>query len=325
MEHAWLALEAKLSAFGDLDSTAGRAWIALAVLAAIFITVRVLQAIAARRIDRPDVRYGVRKGLTFAAYAFSVVAVMFVFRDDLSGFGVALGVFGAGVAFALQEVITSVAGWFAISFAGFYKPGDRVQLGGIKGDVIDIGVLRTTIMEMGEWVDADLYNGRVVRVANSFVFKEPVYNYSGDFPFLWDEMMFPLKYGTDWQEAKALLMNVAHEVVDEFTAQAETAWQDALRKYRLEETSVEPVVTLRITDNWIEFRLRYVVDYRRRRTTQDRIATRFLEEVDRSEGRVGIASQTIHLVDGSVGRPLSVGREDSGVQSQAGNLPTRGE
>jgi small-conductance mechanosensitive channel len=104
---------------------------------------------------------------------------------------VAIGVAGAGIAFALQEVIGSVAGWIAISFGGFYRPGDRVQVGGIKGDVIDIGILRTTLMELGEWVNSDLYSGRIVRVANSFVFKQPVFNYSGDFPFLWDELRLP--------------------------------------------------------------------------------------------------------------------------------------
>lgn len=84
------------------------------------------------------------------------------------------GVLGAGVAFALQEVIASVAGWIAQSFGRLYDVGDRIQLGGIKGDVIDIGVLRTTLMECGGWVNGDQYNGRVVRVANSFIFKEPV-------------------------------------------------------------------------------------------------------------------------------------------------------
>lgn len=75
-------------------------------------------------------------------------------------------------------------GWVAIAFGGFYNPGDRVQLGGIKGDVIDIGMLRTTLMETGEWVDADLYSGRIVRIANSFVFKESVFNDSAECPFL---------------------------------------------------------------------------------------------------------------------------------------------
>jgi small-conductance mechanosensitive channel len=109
-----------------------------------------------------------------------------IYGGRLGGLTVTLGVAGAGIAFALQEVIASFAGWFAIALSGFFRTGDRVQLGGIRGDVIDIGVLRTTLMELGEWVSGDLYSGRVVRIANSFVFKEPVFNYSADFPFLWD-------------------------------------------------------------------------------------------------------------------------------------------
>src|SRR5690606_5854844 len=124
----------------------------------------------------------------------------------LGGLTVALGVAGAGIAFALQEVITSVAGWMATIFGNFYKTGDRVQLGGIKGDVIDIGVLRTTIMETGEWVNGDLYNGRIVLVANSFVFKEPVFNYSGDFSFLWDEIVISVQYGSDIALAKKIML-----------------------------------------------------------------------------------------------------------------------
>jgi len=78
----------------------------------------------------------------------------------------------------------------------------RIQLEGIRGDVIDIGILRTTLMECGDWVKGDNYNGRIVRIANSFVFKEPVFNYSGDFPFLWDKIMIPIKYGSDYREAR---------------------------------------------------------------------------------------------------------------------------
>ena len=128
----------------------------------------------------------------------------------MGGLTVALGVAGAGIAFALQEVIASFAGWLAIMFGGFYKTGDRVQLGGIKGDVMDIGVLRTTIMETGQWVDGDLYNGRIVLITNSFVFKEPVFNYSGDFPFLWDEIKIPIQYGSNYDLATEIIQLAAN-------------------------------------------------------------------------------------------------------------------
>ncbi|MCA9829089.1 MAG: mechanosensitive ion channel [Dehalococcoidia bacterium] len=282
-----------------VDTTSERLLAATALVIGILLVSRVLQAVTVRRIDTADRRYRVRKLVSFAAYGAALVGGVAVLRDSLGGLTVAIGVAGAGIAFALQEVIASIAGWFAISFAGFYRTGDRVQLGGIKGDVIDIGLLRTTLMEIGEWVNSDLYNGRVVRVANSFVFKEPVFNYSGDFPFLWDEIWLPIRYGTDWELARQLLYKVAEEVVGESTVKAGAALKESLRQYVLTEVSVEPLVTLKPTDNWIELRLRYVVDYRARRRTQDRLFARFLEEVDKTDGKVGFASATLQVIPGS--------------------------
>ena len=152
---------------------------------------RVLSRSLPRYIQDSDARYRIRKVIVFIGYFCILLYITIVFSDRLGRLTVVFGVIGAGVAFALQEVITSLAGWVAISLGQFYKPGDRVQLGGIMGDVIDISILRTTLMECGNWVKADLYNGRIVRIANSFVFKEPVFNYSGDFPFVWDEITVP--------------------------------------------------------------------------------------------------------------------------------------
>ena len=105
------------------------------------------------RIQSNDNLYRAKKAATFAGYFLTIIILTVVFSDKLGGLTVTLGVAGAGIAFALQEVIASFAGWLGIMFGGFYKTGDRVQLGGIKGDVMDIGVLRTTIMETGQWVD----------------------------------------------------------------------------------------------------------------------------------------------------------------------------
>jgi len=266
-------------------------------LVLVVIVVRLINRSFGRWVRDSEARYRARKGVTFLGYLTAFLVIIAVYGHNLGGLTVTLGVAGAGIAFALQEVIASFAGWFAISMAGFYRTGDRVQLGGIKGDVIDIGVLRTTLMEVGEWVQADLYSGRVVRIANSFVFKEPVFNYSAEFPCLWDELRFPVKYGSDWREARALLERVAEEVVGEYTRQARVAWQGITRAFMVEDASVEPLVTMRATDNWIEYTLRYVTDYKSRRLTNDRLFTRIVEEVDASAGRVAIASATLQLVD----------------------------
>lgn len=242
-------------------------------------------------------RYRAKKIFEYAGYFVAMVYSTIVFNEQLSGLTVVLGVAGAGIAFALQEVIISVAGWVAISIGSFYAPGDRVQLGGITGDVIDIGILRTTLMETGQWVEADLYNGRVVRIANSFVFKEPVFNYSGSFPFLWDEIKVPVKYGSNHRLARQIFQQVAEEKTLKYAEIAQTAWDHLVKQYILKESKLEPQVTLAANDNWIEFTIRYVVDYRIRRKTKDEIFTAILDQMDQSEGQVAIASTTIHIVE----------------------------
>ena len=261
----------------------------------IIVIVRFLQRSLTRYIKDSDMRYRARKFISIFGYLAGILLIMAIFSDRLGRLTVALGVAGAGIAFALQEVITSIAGWVAVSFGRFYRLGDRIQLGGIRGDVIDVSLLRTTVMECGEWVKADAYNGRIVRVANSFVFKEPVYNYSADFPFLWDEIMVPVKYGSVPKIAREILQNVANELVGEYAVNSKSAWKEVVNKYMIDEAKVEPAVTMIANENWLEFTLRYIVDYKARRATKDRIFTRILEEFEETQGRVTIASTSLDV------------------------------
>ena len=132
--------------------------------------VQLLQRTLTKSIENPDMRYRSRKMIVFLGYILILLFLAGVFSNQLHSIVVALGVASAGIAFALQEVIVSIAGWLAISSGRFYTIGDRVQLSGTVGDVIDIGVFSTTLMEIGEWIKGDQYSGRVVRIANSFVF-----------------------------------------------------------------------------------------------------------------------------------------------------------
>lgn len=184
------------------------------------------------------------------------------------------------------------------------RPGGIVIRVHVKmGDVIDIGILRTTLMELGEWVKADLYTGRIVRIANSFVFKEPVFNYSGDFPFLWDEITVPVTYASDHRLAREILEKIIHRVIEEYSAFAKRAWKDIVKKYMVEEAMIDPAVTLVCTDNWIEFTVRYITDFKLRRSTKNRLFSLILDEFEKTGGRVKIASTTMQLVDP---QPLTV-------------------
>lgn len=282
------------------DPTVGKFIAVIAGILIINILTRAVRRILLGHIESTDTRYRLRKLVNAAGALAVIILVSIVFSNKLGNLTVALGVAGAGIAFALQEVIASIAGWVAVSFGNFYSIGDRVQLGGITGDVIDIGILRTTLMETGQWVKADQYNGRIVRVANSFVFKEPVFNYSGDFPFLWDEITVPVKYGSDYRLAREILQKIAIESVGSLVPEAKKTWHAMVNKYRIEDAMIEPVVTLIANDNWIEFTIRYVTDFKRRRSTKDILFTGIMEAFDATNGKVSLASATFHLVDAPV-------------------------
>ena len=279
------------------DPTVGKIATILIGIIIIWLIIKAIQKKFISKLKDSNHRYKTKKISTFAGYLFTIILIAVVFSNKLGGFTIALGVAGAGIAFALQEVIASFAGWLAILFGGFYKTGDRVQLGGIKGDVMDIGVLRTTVMEIGQWVDGDLYNGRIVLIANSFVFKEPVFNYSGDFPFLWDEIKIPIQYGSNYEKAKVLFIDVAKKIVGDLTDLSQDKWHNLQKEFLLENAQTEPMVTLIANDNWVEFTLRYVVHFRKRRITKSELFTQILTEVEKTNGDIKFASATFHLVD----------------------------
>ena len=280
-----------------LDPTLEKLVAALIGVGIVYLLGRLIQRSINMHVTDPDTRYRVRKFVTFLGYIVSLGVIAALFSEHIPQLTVAFGFAGAGIAFALQDVIASVAGWLTVSFGGLYSPGDRVQLGGIKGDVIDVSILRTTLMELGQWVNGDNYNGRIVRVANSFVLKEPVYNYSADFPFLWDEITLPIRYGSNWEYTRKVLEQILDEICGGYVTESRAAWQNAVIKYRLEEARIEPTITLAANDNWIEFTARYIVVYRKRRFVKDRIFTRFLEEVDKSNKQIQLASATVEVVN----------------------------
>lgn len=278
------------------NPTVGKIVTFLIGVAVIWMIIKAVQKNLFSKIKDNDNRYKAKKISTFVGYLVTVIFLTVIFSEKLGGLTVALGVAGAGIAFALQEVIASFAGWLAIMFGGFYNSGDRVQLGGIKGDVMDIGVLRTTIMETGQWVDGDLYNGRIVLIANSYVFKEPVFNYSGDFPFLWDEIKIPIQYGSNYELAQEIILNAGIEVAGDLTVTSKEKWKSLQYKYRLEDAQTEPMISLVANDNWAEYTLRYVVDYKKRRKTKTILFSKILTKIESTNGEVKMASATFQLV-----------------------------
>ena len=270
-----------------------------AVVGILFIhaTFRVLEQTLPRRFGRADARYRVRKFVVFCGYLAILLFLALLFEDRLGRLSFALGVAGAGVAVALQDVLASIAGAFAIGFSKLYTVGDRVQIGDTRGDVIDIGLLRTTLMETGNWVSKDLYNGRIARIPNSTVLKGSVFNYSQGFRFIWDEIKVVLTGTSDSQLARAMLLRVAKEAIGEYLLEAQSSWKSMSEYYQSENPPLEPTVALVVNSGSLEFTVSYVVDYTKRTAMQDQLFTKIAEEVAGSNGRLKWASSAIAVIN----------------------------
>ena len=266
-----------------------------AVVGILFIqgTFRVLEQTLPRRFGRADARYKVRKFLVFSGYLSILLFLAILFEDRLGRLSFAIGVVGAGVAVALQDVVASIAGAFSIGFSKLYTVGDRVQIGDTQGDVIDIGLLRTTLMETGNWVSRDLYNGRIARVPNSTVLRGSVFNYSQGFRFVWDEINVLFKITSDCQFAKAMLLRAANEAIGEYLVEAQSSWKVMSENYESANPPLEPTVALVVNAGSLEFTVSYVVDYTKRTAMKDQLFTKIVENVANSDGRLEWASSAV--------------------------------
>jgi len=296
-------------------SLLGKCIAAAAGILIIHGTFRVLEETLPRRFGRADARYKVRKLVVFSGYLSILIFLAFVFEDRLSRLSFALGVVGAGVAVALQDVLASFAGAFSIGFSKLYAVGDRVQIGETRGDVIDIGLLRTTLLETGNWVSGDLYNGRIVRIPNSAILKGSVFNYSQGFRFVWDEIKLLFTITSDCQFAREMLLRVAKEAIGEYLAEAQTSWKAISDNYRSENPPLEPTVTLVVVSGSLEFSLSYVTDYTKRTAMRDQLFTKIVEEVANSNGRLEWASPAGASVSPTAARDAIEARSSSSTQA----------
>src|SRR5271163_3719799 len=258
---------------------------------------RLLERTLPRRFGRSDARYKVRKFVVFTGYLTILLFLAILFEDRLGRLSFALGVAGAGVAVALQDLLASIAGAFSIGFSKLYVVGDRVQIGETRGDVIDISLMRTTLMEVGSWVGRDLYSGRIVRIPNNAVLKGSVFNYSQGFRFIWDQIKVVFTVASDAGLARAMLLRVANEVIGEYLVEAQNSWNAVSDDYRTENPPIEPVVALAVNGGSLEFILSYVVDYTKRTGMQDRMFTNIVDEVAKSNGRLAWNSSGVTVIN----------------------------
>jgi small-conductance mechanosensitive channel len=256
--------------------------------------------IASRRIS-----FWIRQALSLLIGLAVLMGLLSVWFDNPGRLATVMGLVTAGVAVAMQRVITSVAGYFLILRGKLFNVGDRIVIGGVRGDVAAVGLLQTTIMEMGEsaaeqpdspavWVQSRQYTGRLVAVPNAVIFDKPVYNYTREFPFIFEEMRLPISYEDDWEKAERIL----REAAARHTLAIEDLEQEVItelkRRYFLANDDPGPRVYWKITDNWLEMTVRFVVRDHGVREIKDAMARDILKSL--KTAGIGIASGTYDIV-----------------------------
>ena len=285
------------------------------LLSVIFITVllgaswalRALVGLLAGRSKSATVqtRFWTRQGISLLTAIVLILGILSIWFSDPTRLATALGLVSAGLAFALQQVVTSIAGYFVILRGNTFTVGDRISMGGVRGDVMRLGFIQTTIMEMGQppsvqstdpamWVHSRQFTGRIVTVSNSKIFAEPVFNYTRDFPFIWEEMSIPITYAADRDRAEAILLEAARLHATEANAMAAEKKQDLKERFGVEPIELDPKVYYRITDNWLELTVRFVIGTHRIRGAKDAMSRYIVVELDKAG--IGIASATYDIV-----------------------------
>jgi small-conductance mechanosensitive channel len=254
----------------------------------------------------PRVSFWTHQGVRMIVALLMILGVVSIWFEDPTRLATALGLVAAGLSFALQKVITSLAGYFVILRGKTFTVGDRIAMGGVRGDVIALDFIKTTIMEIGQpasytnadastWVRSRQYTGRVVTVTNDKLFSEPVYNYTRDFPYLWEEMSLPITYTADREKAEQIILAVTrqHGLLTSALTDAERAEMERL--FAVAADDLEPRVYYRLTDNWLELTVRFFAKERGVRALKDAMSRDILRAFD--QAGIGIASATMAIVE----------------------------
>jgi len=251
------------------------------------------------------VRFWTWQTISLASAVLLVLGLVSIWVDDPGNLTTAGGLVAGGLAFALQKVITSFAGYLVILRGRNFSIGDRIAIGGVRGEVLALGFMQTTLMEIGlspgeqadapsVWIRSRSFTGRIVTVTNDKIFDTPVYNYTHEFPFLWEEMRLGIAFRDDRRRAEEIMLEVGRRYALPIAELGEPAIEKLRRHYTQLTANVEPTVYMRITDNWVELTLRFLVKAAGSREMKDKMSREIMAAFD--EAGIGIASTTYEIV-----------------------------
>jgi len=251
----------------------------VSVLIIVFLSVVRLAILKVvwRRTEDVKVRYQWKRSLSMTLPFIGLLMVAAVWIKAFEEFGTFLGLFTAGIAIALKDPLTNLAGWLFIIFRKPFNVGDRVQVAGHIGDVIDIRLFQFTILEIGNWVEADQSTGRIVHIPNGKVFLEPQADYSAGFEYIWNEIKVNITFESNWEKAKIILEEIINELAEDIPVKAKKEILEASKNYMIYYKHLTPIVYTSVKEYGVRLTVRYLCNPRTRRGSENQIWQRILK------------------------------------------------
>lgn len=228
-------------------------------------------------------QYHWRKTIEYTLFTIGALVLANLWISNFQFIVTFLGILSAGIAIALKEVFMNIAGWAFIYIRKPFDVGDRIQIGDVKGDVIDLRLFQFTMLEIGNWVDADQSTGRIVHVPNLKVFIESQANYSQGFNYIWNEQVIFITLDSDYKKAKSLLMEILNSLLLDEIVAAEAEFKRARDKHLIVYSQFTPTVYLDITERGVQIAMRYLCNPRKRRMIHHAITEAILESFSQEE------------------------------------------
>lgn len=264
------------------------------VIILLLILVRVISRILSSSIQDPTKAYRATRAVRRSAAALGFLVSVVILSPDSSGLVTVLTVIGAGLAISLREALLSIAGWLRLVTMNDYRIGERIEIGGAHGDVIDIRLLRTTLMETRAWVEADQSSGRITHVPNAWIWLHSIHNYNRGFNFIWNELHFTVTFDSDWNAARDILLDLAEESAAIVEKQAEAEIQQMSREFLIHYGILTPFVYVRVRPDGVELILRYLCEVRKRRGTEHAFTVSALDAFE-AHGGIRFAHPSIDI------------------------------
>ena len=245
--------------------------ISLLIIAVLWLIRRIFIKYIVQKFDTVNIRYKWQKSSYYIVVLIGLIIIVPLWFGALSSLGTFLGIITAGVAIALKDLLVNFVGWFFILIRKPFMVGDRIQIGDLKGDVIDLRLFQFSVMEVGAWVNAEQSTGRIVHIPNGIVFVQPQANYTIGFKYIWDEIPILVTFESDWQKAKKVLQQVLERNALHMSDDAENQIKEAAKTYMIYYNKLTPIVYTSIKDSGVELTMRFLCNPRSRRNTEEKI------------------------------------------------------